>query len=99
MAWVFGTWGSIVERCTLLVFIISLAGFGYAGYGLRHANVYSSKDFVFAPTVSCLNLIYLGAVVFEPNIQPICGDRATGVWMTCMRWKKSLAGSPMRNER
>lgn len=55
MAWVFGAWGAIVERCTLLVFIISLAVFGYAGYGLRLAKLYGTDDFVFAPIVSKLN--------------------------------------------
>ena len=30
----FGIWGAFVERCTLLVFIVTAAGFFYAALGL-----------------------------------------------------------------
>ena len=98
MAWVFGAWGAIVERCTLLVFIISLAGFGYAGYGLRYAKLYGSKDFVFAPTVSKLD--YLSGLPLDGAYLSLHQyDRATEAWTICSQWKKFLAGLQMRSAR
>ena len=52
LAHAFGYWGMFVERCTLLVFILSLAGFGYAAYGLRNADMYKGSSYPYSPQVS-----------------------------------------------
>ena len=54
MANVFGWWGALVTRCTLLVFIISLAVFAYAAMGVQHAKYYTYWPYT--PDVSFGNL-------------------------------------------
>ena len=39
----FAEWGSIVSRCTSMIFFLALLGFGYASSGMRYAENYNSK--------------------------------------------------------
>ena len=55
----FAKWGSIVDRCTIMVFIVSLLAFAYAITGLRHAADYDGfLDQPFTPqgSPSILNI-------------------------------------------
>ena len=59
MGRVFAKWGSIVDRCTIMVFIISMLVFSYAITGLRFAAEYDGfLDQPFTPigNPSVLNL-------------------------------------------
>lgn len=49
----FAEWASIVSRCTTLIFVLALFGFGYAGSGLRYAVNYDNNiEQPFSPIVS-----------------------------------------------
>ena len=48
----FFKWGGVVNRCSVLTFILALLGFAYASSGVRFVSKYTNEDLPFTPEVS-----------------------------------------------